>query len=103
MNPLNRPARLLIFPFVLIGLVAFGFLALNAQPAFSKPPAILLGTAWYPEQWPESRWDADLVLMQKAGIHMVRVGEFAWSRMEPTEGQYDLELSLIHISEPTRR
>ena len=91
MNPLNRPARLLLFPFVLVGLVAFGFLALNAQPAFSKPPAILLGTAWYPEQWPESRWDADLVLMQKAGIHMVRVGEFAWSRMEPTEGQYDLD------------
>ena len=29
--------------------------------------------------------------MQKAGIHMVRVGEFAWSRMEPSEGQYDLD------------
>ena len=29
--------------------------------------------------------------MQKAGIHMVRVGEFAWSRMEPQEGQYDLD------------
>ena len=43
----------------------------------------MLGTAWYPEQWPESRWDADLTLMQQAGIHMVRVGEFAWSRMEP--------------------
>ena len=55
------------------------------------PPAILLGTAWYPEQWPESRWEADLVLMQKAGIHMVRVGEFAWSRMELEEGKYDLD------------
>ena len=59
--------------------------------AAPKPPAILLGAAWYPEQWPESRWDADLELMQKAGIHMVRVGEFAWSRMEPGEGQYDLD------------
>jgi beta-galactosidase len=28
--------------------------------------------------------------MQKAGIRMVRVGEFAWSQMEPTEGHYDL-------------
>src|SRR3954468_21554813 len=54
-------------------------------------PSILLGTAWYPEQWPESRWDADLALMQQAGVHMVRVGEFAWSRLEPSEGQYDLE------------
>jgi beta-galactosidase len=55
------------------------------------PPPLLLGTAWYPEQWPESRWEADLTLMQQAGIHMVRVGEFAWSRMEPSEGQYDLD------------
>lgn len=53
-------------------------------------PPLLLGTAWYPEQWPESRWDADLSLMQQAGVHMVRVGEFAWSRMEPSEGQYHL-------------
>jgi beta-galactosidase len=54
-------------------------------------PLIMLGTAWYPEQWPESRWDADLTLMQQARIRMVRVGEFAWSRMEPSEGQYDLD------------
>ena len=65
--------------------------ALRSQSTAPHPPAILLGTAWYPEQWPESRWDADLELMQKAGIHMVRVGEFAWSRMEPSEGQYDLD------------
>ncbi len=55
------------------------------------PPPLLLGAAWYPEQWPESRWEDDLKLMQAAGIHMVRVGEFAWSRMEPTEGAYDLD------------
>jgi len=54
-------------------------------------PALVLGTAWYPEQWPEARWDADLNLMQKAGVTMVRVGEFAWSRFEPTEGHYDLD------------
>ena len=62
-----------------------------AQTGAPQTPAILLGTAWYPEQWPESRWDSDLALMQQAGIHMVRLGEFAWSRMEPTEGQYDLD------------
>ncbi len=65
--------------------------SLLAKPAIvpDQAPPILLGTAWYPEQWPESRWDADLELMEKAHIHMVRVGEFAWSRMEPEEGQYD--------------
>jgi beta-galactosidase len=60
--------------------------------SLAQPPAspLLLGTAWYPEQWPESRWEADLTLMQQAGIHMVRVGEFAWSRLEPEEDRYDL-------------
>ena len=52
-------------------------------------PAILLGAAWYPEQWPESRWATDLDLMQAAHMHVVRVGEFAWSTMEPSEGHFD--------------
>ncbi len=76
---------------LLIVVALFAPNALKSQSAAPHAPAILLGTAWYPEQWPESRWEADLELMQKAGIHMVRVGEFAWSRMEPSEGQYDLD------------
>ena len=52
-----------------------------AQPTrqYTTPHAPLLGAAWYPEQWPESRWDADLALMEKAGMTVTRVGEFAWS------------------------
>lgn len=65
--------------------------ALHAQAPTAPAPPLILGTAWYPEQWPEARWDADLELMQKAGITMVRVGEFAWSRMEPSDGHYDLD------------
>lgn len=56
-----------------------------------QQPGLQLGTAWYPEQWPEARWDADLELMQKAGIRFVRVGEFAWSTMEPSEGKFSLD------------
>jgi len=74
----------------------FAALALPARIACQgavppPPPAILLGTSWYPEQWPESRWEADLTLMQKAGVRVTRLGEFAWSRMEPAQGQYDLD------------
>jgi beta-galactosidase len=54
-------------------------------------PALLLGAAWYPEQWPESRWDTDLELMEQAHLHVVRVGEFAWSTLEPSEGHYELD------------
>ena len=62
----------------------------GVQPA-SAPPPLLLGAAWYPEQWPESRWNADLDLMQKAHLHLVRLGEFSWSKLEPKEGKYDLD------------
>ncbi len=68
--------------------------ALSAQaplPPAPRRPALLLGAAWYPEQWPESRWDADLDLMHGAGINFVRVAEFAWSTMEPTEGNYQFD------------
>jgi beta-galactosidase len=57
--------------------------------AYADAPPLLLGAAWYPEQWPESQWDADLAKMEAAHIHLARVGEFAWSTMEPEEGHYN--------------
>jgi len=53
--------------------------------------AVLLGTDWYPEQWPQSRWEEDLRLMEAAHIRVVRLAEFAWSTMEPSEGHYDFD------------
>jgi beta-galactosidase GanA len=50
-----------------------------------------LGAAYYPEDWPLDQIDQDIALMQQAGMNVMRVGEFAWSRMEPSEGHYDLE------------
>jgi beta-galactosidase len=49
------------------------------------------GVAYYPEYWPEARWDEDIRLMREARINCVRVGEFAWAAMEPAEGQYALD------------
>ena len=65
-----------------------------APPAAARAAAatpLRLGAAWYPEQWPEERWDTDLTLMQSAGMNVVRIGEFAWSALEPSEGHYDLD------------
>ncbi|MEL6922187.1 MAG: beta-galactosidase, partial [Pseudomonadota bacterium] len=50
-----------------------------------------LGTCYYPEHWPRERWETDARLMAEAGIATVRVGEFAWSRLEPNPGQYDFD------------
>jgi beta-galactosidase len=57
--------------------------------AYPNVPPLLVGAAWYPEQWPESQWDSDLAKMESANLHLVRVGEFAWSAMEPEEGHYN--------------
>lgn len=44
-----------------------------------------LGVCWYPEHWPEADWKRDVTLMRESGISVVRVGEFAWSRFQPTQ------------------
>ena len=38
--------------------------------------AILMGTDWYPEQWPESRWERELQMMEAAHLNVVRLTEF---------------------------
>lgn len=48
------------------------------------------GVAYYPEYWPEDRLGEDVRLMKDANINIARVGEFAWARMEPEEGQFTL-------------
>ncbi len=49
------------------------------------------GVAYYPEHWDEWRWETDLQLMSKAGIGLVRLAEFAWSKLEPEEGRFEFE------------
>ncbi len=49
------------------------------------------GVDYYPEHWPEERWETDCILMQQAGIEVARLAEFSWHKMEPVEGQYDFE------------
>ena len=49
------------------------------------------GVCWYPEQWPRERWAIDIEMMTGLGLDLVRIGEFAWSRMEPEPGRYDWE------------
>jgi beta-galactosidase len=48
-----------------------------------------IGVCYYPEHWPETMWADDARRMREVGISRVRIGEFAWSRMEPEPGQYD--------------
>ena len=49
---------------------------------------ISLGTCYYPEHWDRSLWEVDLKRMKAAGIETIRIGEFAWSKVEPREGEF---------------
>jgi beta-galactosidase len=48
-----------------------------------------LGVCYYPEHWPEADWPDDARMMRSLGLTMVRIGEFAWSRIEPAPGRFD--------------
>lgn len=50
---------------------------------------IYLGAAYYPELWDESEVEKDIARCKELGVNCLRVGEFAWGRMEPEEGKYD--------------
>ena len=47
-----------------------------------------VGVDYYPEHWDREMWDADARQMKAAGVSVVRLAEFAWSRLEPREGEF---------------
>lgn len=49
---------------------------------------MIIGVDYYPEHWGKELWVPDADLMQKTGVKLVRMAEFAWSRLEPREGEY---------------
>jgi len=68
------------------GLLLFGLLGTalpgkaQARGAFraDRMDTVLYGVAYYPEYMPYERLDQDVQLIQKAGITVVRIGEFSW-------------------------
>lgn len=50
---------------------------------------LTLGTCYYPEHWDKGLWREDLQRMLAVGIQVVRIAEFAWSKIELHEGEFD--------------
>lgn len=48
----------------------------------------MLGVCYYPEHWPEEYWARDAQRMRALGLTNVRIGEFAWGRIEKSEGSF---------------
>ncbi|MCR2022868.1 beta-galactosidase, partial [Blautia pseudococcoides] len=53
-----------------------------------KWDGLSLGTCYYPEHWDQNLWREDLQRMKENGIFTIRIGEFAWSKIEPREGEF---------------
>jgi beta-galactosidase len=51
----------------------------------------MLGVCYYPEHWPEEMWPRDAQRMRDLGLTYVRIGEFAWGRIEKSEGEFTWE------------
>lgn len=58
-------------------------------PATQVERPLLLGVDYYPDQTPENLWEEDARMISEAGLTNVRIAEFSWSLMEPSEGKFD--------------
>ncbi|MBR8742945.1 beta-galactosidase [Nocardiopsis sp. MG754419] len=47
------------------------------------------GADYNPEQWPREVWEEDLRLMRRAGVNIVTLGVFSWSRLQPGPDTWD--------------
>jgi beta-galactosidase len=52
---------------------------------------VLYGADYNPDQWPEEVWDEDVRLMREAGVNIVSLGIFSWSRIQPAEDVWDFD------------
>lgn len=62
----------------------------NVEPV-ATPAGFFIGASYYPEHWPEAAWQEHFRIMQDLGFNIVRLLEFAWSRLEPAEGVFDFD------------
>lgn len=50
------------------------------------------GVCYYPEHWREKDMLQDAKIMADMGVNLVRMTDFAWSVIEPTEQQYQFDI-----------
>jgi len=67
----------------------------------ARLPHVLFGGDYSPEQWPEGVWEEDVRLMREAGVNIVSLGIFSWSRIQPSPDRFDFEwldrvIELLH-------
>jgi beta-galactosidase len=64
-------------------------------------PHMIYGGDYNPDQWPEDIWLEDVRLMREAGVNLVSLGIFSWSKLEPRQDEYNFDwldrlMDLLH-------
>ena len=49
----------------------------------------MLGVCYYPEHWTKNQIESDVRQIQELGVRFIRIGEFAWSRIEPSPEEFN--------------
>ncbi len=61
------------------------------MPTAPQKLSIFLGSTYYAEQLPAGQWEEDIALMQRAGLTAVRLGDTAWSALQPDVNTFTLD------------
>lgn len=59
------------------------------QQLHQRIGGIAYGGDYNPEQWPQEVWLEDAKLMQQAGVNLVTLAVFSWSRLETSDNVFD--------------
>ncbi len=64
-------------------------------------PHMIYGGDYNPDQWPEDIWLEDMRLMREAGVNLVSLGIFSWTKLEPRPDEYNFDwldrlMDLLH-------
>lgn len=71
-------------------------------PTFATgAPRVGFGADYNPEQWPRDVWKQDMEAMRTAGVNIVSLAIFSWSRLQPEENAWDFSwlddiMDLLH-------
>jgi beta-galactosidase len=61
----------------------------NVKSFFPEKNLVTTGIYYYPEHWKENQWERDIKKIADMGYEFVHLAEFAWFKMEPTEGKFE--------------
>ncbi|WP_025866292.1 beta-galactosidase [Prolixibacter bellariivorans] len=86
---MKKIREVVILSLALIAGCSLSLKAQNANRFFPEKDLITTGVYYYPEHWDESQWERDIKKISDMGYEFVHLAEFAWFKMEPTEGNYD--------------